>query len=448
MFERRKPRTLFGLKLKLLGLMLVQLLAWLVLSTFQGAPLLGGMWSVLVGAWSSMILAAVYVLLGLQIAGGKNWAKSTIATLNLALVALAVFFPLLPRLLGGFGLLSPEKYLLPATDRARDVVAAERLANAESVLSLSELWPNLVILFCAGMILNMLRKHTLMGLWDNGGRGTGHRRYHIQLSVGNSFITGIFLTLAFYSLLISVPDHPPILLSAKKLFFGSHVVYYIILLIFWWAFAFLVSDYLVISREQQIHRRIVAWTREYAPHTLRRANALFLLSRIEKEFSPVHFSPVAHRIHSLLEAIIHAKSGPPTGVMQHLDDAEFHSYEGNRSFLATLLWSLPLLGFMGTILGIIDTISAFSRVLERNQQTSGLLNSLGGLSLAIETTLIGLSTALIGGYLFAIVRRHQWNLNASVSRFCHEDILTKLVLSYKEPHPENQNASEPLLPKH
>ena len=65
--------------------------------------------------------------------------------------------------------------------------------------------------------------------------------------------------------------------------------------------------------------------------------------------------------------------------------------------LRFVVWVLPLLGFIGTVVGIARSISGLEAVIapgSGGQATEGLLVVLGGLQFAFDTTLLGLVTVI------------------------------------------------------
>ena len=75
------------------------------------------------------------------------------------------------------------------------------------------------------------------------------------------------------------------------------------------------------------------------------------------------------------------------------------SMETSYHLLQGLIWAIPVLGFIGTVLGLSDAIGSFAGVLEQSSDMSNLKNALrkvtAGLSEAFETTLHGLVAAMI-----------------------------------------------------
>lgn len=73
--------------------------------------------------------------------------------------------------------------------------------------------------------------------------------------------------------------------------------------------------------------------------------------------------------------------------------------------LRALIGLLPLLGFTGTILGIIQSLAALPEVFDGGGPgTAALAPVLAGLSTAFETTLIGLVAAVCAGFFLALLQ--------------------------------------------
>jgi len=80
----------------------------------------------------------------------------------------------------------------------------------------------------------------------------------------------------------------------------------------------------------------------------------------------------------------------PPGLREHL--REMYSRHGEQR-LAPIqfgIWVLPMLGFIGTVVGIIRAIGGLEAALDRSGGEAGLATVLGGLSFAFDTTLLGL----------------------------------------------------------
>lgn len=64
-------------------------------------------------------------------------------------------------------------------------------------------------------------------------------------------------------------------------------------------------------------------------------------------------------------------------------------------FIGTLIWSIPVLGFTGTVLGLAKAVGNFGSLVKSDGLEAVLPQITGGLATAFETTLIALVLALI-----------------------------------------------------
>lgn len=411
-------QSVLGLKLKLLLIMMLQLVGCAAFT----AGYLNKLPAVLPFSAPEYIvpilglstLAAAYLVLSGLVFLNRSSAKSTLTYLNIALVALVLYMPLFPNLISGSGLVGQSTLNGVQTPQ-------QRVLHAAQFLSVSKFWPNLLILLCAAFILNILRQHSLLRLWD---RGTAEVEGMLgRLSLGNALVIGIFMTLSFYCGLLLLPGTAPLFRSAKHLFFGSHLLYYLPVLVFFWAVALLLGELRLLRHEKRVLRTLLALLGRPRLGELRAQDAEYLALQVEKLCAPLSGSLVATRVHTLLRAVGSHSLQELKELNDRLQDMEALALERNRGFLNTILWSLPLLGFLGTTAGIIGTLGAFGDALQSGSESTALLQSLQGLSLKFETTLIGMLTSLVAGFLLAVVRRRESEFELSVTGLCQSYIL-------------------------
>jgi biopolymer transport protein ExbB len=100
-----------------------------------------------------------------------------------------------------------------------------------------------------------------------------------------------------------------------------------------------------------------------------------------------------------------------------------HSIEQRLIFLSTLVAAAPLLGLLGTVIGMLGTFAAISR--GGGAETAAMVAD--GISEALITTQTGLFIALPGIFLALIIRRRKHAVEAALARI--ESLsLTKLQL--------------------
>lgn len=101
------------------------------------------------------------------------------------------------------------------------------------------------------------------------------------------------------------------------------------------------------------------------------------------------------------------------------------------SLLKGFVWAIPVLGFIGTVLGLSDAIGSFASVLtadgaDMGEIKDGLRHITAGLSVAFDTTLIGLVQALIVQMLLLRESRAEQRFLDDCREYCHRRVVGRL----------------------
>ena len=104
---------------------------------------------------------------------------------------------------------------------------------------------------------------------------------------------------------------------------------------------------------------------------------------------------------------------------------------GSYITLKGFIWAIPVLGFIGTVLGLSEAIGGFGTVVKSGvddpkELISALGNVTGGLSTAFETTLIALVIALICQLLMTLVLNKEEHFLDECSDYCHRCLISKI----------------------
>ena len=117
-------------------------------------------------------------------------------------------------------------------------------------------------------------------------------------------------------------------------------------------------------------------------------------------------------------------------ILRSYNDQDVESVETSYSLLNGFLWSIPVLGFIGTVEGLSQAIGSFGSVLAKGGDMSALTTSLqavtGGLATAFETTLVALVLALILQLLATAMKKSEEELLIACSEYCSSSIVSKL----------------------
>jgi hypothetical protein len=116
--------------------------------------------------------------------------------------------------------------------------------------------------------------------------------------------------------------------------------------------------------------------------------------------------PVGRRVHWLLQHLETTDAQHAHELIRHQSDLEADQAASSYRVVKLLIWAMPILGFIGTVLGISLAVGGFSQFLttsvgidEVERVTQELGSVAGGLSFAFDTTLIGLVGGLVASVL-------------------------------------------------
>lgn len=109
------------------------------------------------------------------------------------------------------------------------------------------------------------------------------------------------------------------------------------------------------------------------------------------------------------------------------DENYMHS---TYTVLKGFIWAIPVLGFIGTVVGLATAIGGFGNVVREGADVEKLKNSLGdvtgGLGTAFETTLIALVAAMCVHIIMTFVMNREEVFLDECNDYCHKNIIAKL----------------------
>ena len=111
-------------------------------------------------------------------------------------------------------------------------------------------------------------------------------------------------------------------------------------------------------------------------------------------------------------------------------DLDESTMETSYALLRGFIWAIPVLGFIGTVMGLSVAIGGFGDVLSKTADPTALAESLkgvtGGLSTAFETTLLALLFALILQLIVTFLHKGEEEFLDECSEYCQRNIVGKL----------------------
>ena len=107
-----------------------------------------------------------------------------------------------------------------------------------------------------------------------------------------------------------------------------------------------------------------------------------------------------------------------------------------------LVWAIPVLGFIGTVLGLSLAIGRFTQTLQAAGDLTLIRASLqgvtGGLATAFESTLVALTFTLILQLVITFQQKREMAFLDECNDYCHSHIVSKLRLTDRQPPPSAQ----------
>lgn len=114
-----------------------------------------------------------------------------------------------------------------------------------------------------------------------------------------------------------------------------------------------------------------------------------------------------------------------------LDDSTFYlsASESSYTFPRILVWAIPLLGFIGTVIGISQAVSGFSRFLEQAGEIEQIKEGIGtvtsGLAVAFDTTLLALLLSVLVMIPLVLVERLESRLLLNIDIYINDNLLPR-----------------------
>ncbi len=153
---------------------------------------------------------------------------------------------------------------------------------------------------------------------------------------------------------------------------------------------------------------------------------------------------IAIRCGRVIKAYI--KSGDRTVANEFaIDDSSFYlsASESSYSFPRILVWAIPLLGFIGTVIGISGAVSGFSGFLENSGDVEQIKEGIGqvtsNLGLAFDTTLLALFLSVLVMIPLVLVERYESRLLLGIDVFINDKLLPRLKKKNEQLDPDTIN---------
>lgn len=250
-----------------------------------------------------------------------------------------------------------------------------------------------------------------------------------------AFGIAVLLTLAFFALMLFGAPRITYLDGFAEKFVSRGPTQYVVVLLFFWGASMMWMKNRKLSFQMKAFGLPVlpvdsefVLTPDTAKDVTRRMH--------EMVDNPIHFAVLSRveRALSNLENIGH--TADVTAILKDQADNDEAQVAASYVLINGLLWAVPVLGFIGTVLGLSTAIGGFGVTLQREGDFAGIKESLtgvtAGLSTAFDTTLVSLVLALILQLWVSFIQSRESSWLDACNEYCSRQLASRLRLRNKD----------------
>ena len=140
-------------------------------------------------------------------------------------------------------------------------------------------------------------------------------------------------------------------------------------------------------------------------------------------------SMMVNRIRKALELFeARTNNSEVASSMNAQSNVDANRIAGSYALLKVFLWALPILGFIGTVIGLSKAMSGFGSTdltdINALKNAVGVITS--GLSEAFNTTLLGLLLSMLLIFPMSATQKREEDCLTDIDAFCNENLLSRL----------------------
>jgi len=125
------------------------------------------------------------------------------------------------------------------------------------------------------------------------------------------------------------------------------------------------------------------------------------------------------------------KSAPDTATMlSSQSDIDASSVDASYTMFHVFIWAIPILGFLGTVIGVSSAVGGFTGTLDASSDIGGLKDGLrsitSGLGTAFDTTLVALTMAMLLTFPVSSLQKYEGDILGQIDEYTNENFLRRL----------------------
>lgn len=245
-----------------------------------------------------------------------------------------------------------------------------------------------------------------------------------QVNLVFSLIIGLMFGVAFYSALFFFKEN-----YIFQMFYERGTVPYVTILLGGWALAILlIKMHKLKVQKKAIRAEIFAENLSLilSPDTAE----IFIKGLHDKCQDPDRFVLFKRILRALSSLKNIGRVSDIDQILKTQSENDFNVMESSYNVIRGFVWAIPVLGFIGTVVGLSQAIGGFGSVLAAGSDMKEVVQSLKGvtvgLSVAFDTTWIALVLALSIQMLITFVRNKEEMFLLECDDYCHRHVTLRL----------------------
>jgi hypothetical protein len=213
------------------------------------------------------------------------------------------------------------------------------------------------------------------------------------------------------------------------LFWDRGWVPFVLTLLLCWSIAILVLKWRKLVRQRE------SMLLDVLPTELSKEITVDSLDKFEEHVRGLPGEPgesfLINRVIRGLETFRVRQNAAETVTMMELQSAiDANTVASSYTIVKVFIWALPIMGFIGTVIGVSSAVASLGGSLESASDISAVKESLNavfaGLGTAFDTTLLALVLSLIVKIPASALQKAEEDLVTWVDEYCNENLLKRL----------------------
>jgi hypothetical protein len=217
----------------------------------------------------------------------------------------------------------------------------------------------------------------------------------------------------------------------RELFCDRGATQYLTMVLTFWCVALLVLKWLNLRKQR--HAMMIQALPEDIGEEITPQNLKQFHDHVLNFPKPLRNTYMVNRIRKALEFFYIRRSNPETASMiGSLSEVDAAKANGSYGIVKVFLWAIPIMGFIGTVVGIGAAIGGFGAVFgageggDMSQIKEPLLAVLSSMAVAFDTTLLALVVSIILSFPASSLQGQEDDLVSDIDEYCVDHLLKRL----------------------